>query len=35
MIDSLIGRDVEVYRTGRRPRAVRMMVGDHSQVDLA
>ena len=35
IVDSLIGRDVEVYRTGQRPRAVRLMLGDDSQVDLA
>ncbi len=35
LIDSLIGRDVDVFRTGQRPRAVRLMLGDHSQVDLA
>jgi glucose-1-phosphate thymidylyltransferase len=33
--DSLIGRDVEVTHTRRRPRAARMMLGDHSQVDLS
>ena len=32
--DSLIGRDVEVVRTLRRPRAARLMLGDHSRVDL-
>ena len=32
--DSLLGHHVEVVRTGRRPRATRLMVGDHSQVDL-
>jgi glucose-1-phosphate thymidylyltransferase len=35
IVDSLIGRDVEVFRTGRRPKAVRLMLGDHSQLDLA
>jgi glucose-1-phosphate thymidylyltransferase len=32
--DSLIGRNVEVTRTGERPRALRLMLGDHSKVDL-
>ncbi|MFM8304720.1 MAG: glucose-1-phosphate thymidylyltransferase [Actinomycetota bacterium] len=32
--DSLIGRDVEVGRTGKRPRALRLMLGDHSSLDL-
>lgn len=32
--DSLIGRHVEVTRSRRRPRASRLMVGDHCQVDL-
>jgi glucose-1-phosphate thymidylyltransferase len=32
--DSLLGHHVEVTRTDRRPRATRLMVGDHSQVDL-
>jgi len=32
--DSLIGKQVEVTRTGRRPRALRLMLGDHSRVDL-
>ncbi len=32
--DSLIGREVEVTRSGHRPRAVRLMLGDHSRVDL-
>jgi glucose-1-phosphate thymidylyltransferase len=32
--DSLIGRQVEVSRSGRRPRALRLMLGDHSNVDL-
>jgi glucose-1-phosphate thymidylyltransferase len=33
--DSLLGHHVEVGRSERRPRAVRLMVGDHSQIDLA
>jgi glucose-1-phosphate thymidylyltransferase len=32
--DSLIGREVEVVRTQTRPRALRVMVGDHSRVDV-
>jgi glucose-1-phosphate thymidylyltransferase len=32
--DSLIGRYVEVYRSESRPRATRLMLGDHSLVDL-
>jgi glucose-1-phosphate thymidylyltransferase len=31
--DSLIGREAEVTRTGRRPRALRLMIGDHCQID--
>lgn len=31
--DSLIGREAEVSRTQRRPRALRLMVGDHCQID--
>jgi glucose-1-phosphate thymidylyltransferase len=32
--DSLLGRDVEVERSGARPRATRLMLGDHSRADL-
>ena len=32
--DSLLGHHAEVTRSNRRPRATRLMVGDHSQVDL-
>jgi glucose-1-phosphate thymidylyltransferase len=32
--DSLIGRHVEVERTRVRPRATRLMLGDHSRADL-
>ncbi len=32
--DSLIGREVEVTRSGQRPRALRLMLGDHSTIDL-
>ena len=32
--DSLIGSDAVVQRTRRRPRALRLMVGDHCQIDV-
>jgi len=32
--DSLIGREVELTRSERRPRALRLMLGDHSMVEL-
>lgn len=32
--DSLIGKQVEVERSGARPRATRLMLGDHSVVDF-
>ena len=32
--DSLIGRDAVVTRTRQRPRALRLMVGDHCQIDV-
>jgi glucose-1-phosphate thymidylyltransferase len=32
--DSLIGREVEVVRTGEHPRATRLMLGDNSRADL-
>lgn len=32
--DSLLGHHVEVTRSQRLPRATRLMVGDHSQIDL-
>jgi len=32
--DSLLGHGVEVTRSAQRPRATRLMVGDHSRVDL-
>jgi glucose-1-phosphate thymidylyltransferase len=35
MSDSLLGRSVEVMRSGVRPRATRMLLGDDSSVDLA
>ncbi len=34
MTDSLIGRDVEVTRSERKPRALRLMLGDDSKVEL-
>jgi glucose-1-phosphate thymidylyltransferase len=33
--DSLLGYDVEVVRSARRPVATRLMVGDHCQIDLS
>ncbi len=32
--DSLIGKEAVVVRTQRRPRAARLMVGDHCQIDV-
>ena len=32
--DSLIGREANVERTSRRPRALRLMIGDHCQIDV-
>ena len=32
--DSLIGKEVEVTRSRRRPTATQLMLGDHSRVDL-
>ncbi len=34
LVDSLIGRDSEVIRSGRPPRASRLLLGDHCSVDL-
>jgi len=34
LTDSLIGRWVEVERSDKRPRATRLMLGDHSRIDL-
>jgi glucose-1-phosphate thymidylyltransferase len=34
LTDSLIGRNVEVIRSEARPRALRLMLGDHSVVEL-
>src|SRR5438132_5696510 len=33
--DSLIGKDVLIHRTPTMPKALRLMLGDHSEVDLA
>jgi glucose-1-phosphate thymidylyltransferase len=35
IVDSLIGKHTEIFRSGQRPRATRLLIGDHSQVDLA
>lgn len=32
--DSLLGREVEVVRSGERPQGTRLMLGDHSRADL-
>jgi hypothetical protein len=32
--DSLIGSDAVVSRSRRKPRALRLMVGDHCQIDV-
>ena len=34
LTDSLIGRNVEVVPSPSRPRATRLMLGDHSHVEL-
>jgi glucose-1-phosphate thymidylyltransferase len=34
LVDSLIGKEAEVVRTEIRPSATRLMLGDHSRVDL-
>ena len=34
IMDSLVGKDVEITRTDQRPAATRLMLGDHSQVEL-
>lgn len=34
LIDSLLGRDSEVRRSGRPPKATRLLLGDHCSVDL-
>ncbi len=35
VVDSLVGKAVDVRRTKAKPKAVRLMLGDHSRVDLA
>jgi glucose-1-phosphate thymidylyltransferase len=35
LTDSLVGRNVDVRRSHEKPAAVRLMLGDHSSVDLA
>jgi glucose-1-phosphate thymidylyltransferase len=32
--DSLIGKDAVISRSQVRPRALRLMIGDHCQVDV-
>lgn len=32
--DSLLGKEVEIYRTDHKPRAFRFMLGDHSRVGI-
>ena len=32
--DSLIGHEAVIERTSKRPRALRLMIGDHCQVDV-
>ncbi len=34
LTESLLGRNTEVFRSGYRPHATRLMLGDHSLVDL-
>ncbi len=34
LADSLLGRNTEILRSGQRPTATRLMLGDHSHVDL-
>src|SRR5215212_1238255 len=34
VVDSLVGRSAAVVRSAARPRATRLMIGDHSRVDL-
>jgi glucose-1-phosphate thymidylyltransferase len=34
LTDALLGRNVEVVRSQRRPRALRLMLGDDSKVEL-
>jgi glucose-1-phosphate thymidylyltransferase len=34
MTDSLLGRNVQVVKSQHRPRALRLMLGDDSKVEL-
>jgi glucose-1-phosphate thymidylyltransferase len=34
LADSLIGQEAVVSRSNRRPRSLRLMVGDHCQIDV-
>jgi glucose-1-phosphate thymidylyltransferase len=34
MTDSLIGRDVQVTKSAQKPKALRLMLGDDSKVEL-
>ena len=34
VIDDVVGREAVVTRSGDRPRALRLMVGDHCQIDV-
>ena len=34
LMDSLLGRQVVVTRSNQRPTATRLLLGDHSTVDL-
>ena len=34
LMDSLIGKRVQLTRAGRKPRANRVMLGDHSVVEI-
>jgi glucose-1-phosphate thymidylyltransferase len=34
IVDSLLGREVEIGRSDRKPSAYRLMLGDHSQVSI-
>jgi glucose-1-phosphate thymidylyltransferase len=35
IVDSLIGRDVTIESSLRKPHVIRLMIGDHSVVDVA
>lgn len=34
LVDSLVGKDTFVHRTGQRPKATRLMIGDDCSIDL-